>query len=466
MNDDSTSRLDAELRSWIAAAGPGAQLPPSRRLVAAHGVSPLTVQKVVSGLVAQGLVETRPGVGTFVRSARRKIPADVGWQTAALGPRPAPALTPLSALRPSEPEMICLHSGYPGSALLPGRLVRAALTRAARGAAALRRPDPSGLAELRSWFAEELGAFGGPTPTARDVIVVPGSQSGLTSILRSVVGRGRPLLIESPSYWGAILAATHLGVPLVPVPSGPAGPDPDQVAQALRSTGARAFYAQPSYANPTGAQWSPDLAERMLAVVRAHGAFLIEDDWARDFSIDTEPRPVAALDDGGHVLYVRSLTKSVSPALRVGAIIARGPVRERIQADQAAESMYVSGVLQAAALDVVVQPAWHTQLRALRRDLRARRDLLLSALAAHTPGIAVAHRPAGGLHLWGALADHIELDRLRRDCADRGVLVAPGDEWFPAEPPGRYLRLNFSGPSPERYGEAAALIQEAIAAQA
>ncbi len=100
--------------------------------------------------------------------------------------------------------------------------------------------------------------------------------------------------------------------------------------------------------------------------MRDHGAFLVEDDWAHDFGISTTPRPVAAQDDDGHVVYLRSLTKSVSPALRIAAVIARGPARERILADRGAESMYVSGVLQAAALDVVTQPAWQTHLRSVR----------------------------------------------------------------------------------------------------
>ena len=101
----------------------------------------------------------------------------------------------------------------------------------------------------------------------------------------------------------------------------------------------------------------------MLDVVRAHGAFLVEDDWAHDLGIDGASRPRAAHDEAGHVIYIRSLTKSVSPAVRVAAVIARGPVRDRILADRGAESMYVSDLLQAAALDVVTHPGWRTHLR-------------------------------------------------------------------------------------------------------
>lgn len=455
----------AALREWIADAPPGARLPSSRALSAEHGASPVTVAKAVRTLVALGLAETRPGVGTFVRLVRTPRPADHAWQTAALGAPHGRGTQVSRTQRAPGPDVIGLHSGYPDRELLPERLVRAAITRAARTDAAVHRTPVEGLTELRSWFANELAADApvGVTPaTARDVLILPGSQSGLSSIFRAVVGHGRPLLIESPTYWGAILAAAQAGVQLVPVPSGPRGPDPDDVARAFEQTGARAFYAQPTYANPTGAQWSAQRGRDVLDVVRRYGAFLIEDDWAHDLAIDTEPRPVAAHDDDGHVIYLRSLTKSVSPSLRVAAVVARGPARDRVLADRGATSMYVSGLLQAAALDVVTQPAWRSHLRGVRTQLRSRRDLLAESLREHLPEAVLDRVPAGGLNLWLRLPDGTDLDLLARECEARGVLVAPGTEWFPAEASGPYARLSFAGPGPDRFPEAARLIAESL----
>ncbi|CAM3467802.1 aminotransferase-like domain-containing protein [Isoptericola cucumis] len=466
MDDDSTGRIVAALRAWVAAAPPGARLPSSRALTAEHAASPVTVQRAVRRLADEGLVESRPGVGTFVLAPRSSWPVDLGWQTAALGAQPArvPALS--STQRGVAPDAVTLHSGYPAADLLPERLVRAALARAARTTAATTRSPATGLPELRQWFASELAqtapADTSP-PSARDVVVLSGSQSGLSSIFRALVGPGQPLLVESPTYWGAILAAAQAGVTLVPVPTGPAGPDPDDVARAFARTGARVLYAQPTYANPTGAQWSAARGRAVLDVVREHGAFLVEDDWAHDLAIDTDPHPLAAHDRDGHVIYLRSLTKSVSPALRVAALVARGPARDRIVADRAAESMYVSGLLQAAALDVVTQPAWRTHLRRhLRPALRARRDALLQALRTHAPCLHVEHVPAGGLNLWARLPDGADPARVARECEARGVVVAPGDEWFPAEPAGPYLRLNYSGPDVDRFDHAAHVVGQAV----
>ncbi|MBB4931730.1 DNA-binding transcriptional MocR family regulator [Lipingzhangella halophila] len=466
MNNDSSARIVSGLRTWIAQAPPGAKLPSNRALMAEYSASPITVQKAMRALSALGLIESRPGAGTFVRAVRTARPLDYGWQTGALRSPQAPIPALSTPMRSSLPDAIGLHAGYPGRELLPERLVRAALARAARSDAALTRSDAAGLPELQAWFANELAEatpVGVTPPAPRDVVILPGSQSGLSSTFRALVGSGHPLLMESPSYWGAILAAAQAGVHVVPVPSGPSGPDPEELAYAFEETGARAFYAQPNYANPTGAQWSPQRGEQILDTIRAHAAFLVEDDWAHDFGIDTSAQPIAAHDDAGHVVYLRSLTKSVSPSVRVAAVIARGPARERILADRGAESMYVSGLLQAAALDVVTQPGWRTHLRNLRQQLRARRDLLAGSLAEHVPHAHLDHVPRGGLNLWARLPDATDLDRLARDCETEGVMIAPGTEWFPAEPSGAFIRLNYSGPEPDRFPDAARVIGRALA---
>ncbi|MGO2745921.1 aminotransferase-like domain-containing protein [Microbacterium sp.] len=466
MTDSSSDRIAQALRTWISTAPAGAQLPSTRALAAEYEAGPVTVQQALRALAVQGLIETRPGVGAFVRSIRTVRPNDYGWQTAALGSPENRMPPPTAVLRTTPNDVIALHSGYPVRELLPERLVRSAMTRTARGDTVLTQAPAAGLPELQAWFAAELGEgtpAGLAAPGAGDVIVLPGSQAGLSTLFRTLVGTGQPMLIESPTYWGAILAAAQVGVRLIPVPSGPHGPDPDDIDRAFAQTGARAFYAQPNFANPNGAQWSPERAGAVLDIVRERGAFLIEDDWAHDFGITSSSTPLAARDDTGHVVYLRSLTKSVSPAIRVAGLVARGPARDRILADTQSQSMYVSGALQAAALDVVTQPAWRTHLRSLRQQLGSRRDLLIDALREHAPSAHLESVPAGGLNLWLRLPDDTDLVRFTRECEAQRVIVAAGDSWFPAEPPGRYVRLNYSGPNPGAFPEAAEIIGRVLA---
>ena len=135
-------------------------MPSNRSLVAEYGASPLTVQKAMRQLMGLGLIESRPGVGTFVRPGRSLSNVDYGWQTAALGSPQSRASALSATQRTTAPDAIGLHSGYPARELLPERLVRAAITRAARSDGALTRSPASGLPELQAWFAAELAAAG------------------------------------------------------------------------------------------------------------------------------------------------------------------------------------------------------------------------------------------------------------------------------------------------------------------
>lgn len=465
MYQDSSDRIVEGLIRWMESATSGAQLPSTRTLVSEYGSSPVTVQKALRKLAAKGLVESRPGVGTFVRKIRLARPLDYSWQTAAMGPRNAQPIHFASALQPTPGSAIDLRSGFPDPELLPAGLVRSAVSRAARGSAALTGPLMTGHPDLRAWFASELAAataHGKNPPTANDVVIFPGSQSGLSAAFRALVGPGEPLLMESPTYWGAILAAAQANVEVIPVPSSASGPDPADLERAFERTGARAFYAQPNYANPTSAQWSPALAQDILSITKRHGAFLIEDDWAHDFGIESTSRPVAAQDDAGHVVYLRSLTKSISPAVRVAAAIARGPVRDRLLQTAQSESIYVSGLLQAVALDIVTQPAWSTHLRNLKQQLASRRDLLVQSLHSYAEGVQIEALPKGGLNLWVRLPGGVALDAVVGELNMRGVVVVPGNELFPAEPTAPYFRLTFAGAEPGRYPEAAQIIGQVL----
>ncbi|MDF0529134.1 PLP-dependent aminotransferase family protein [Tsukamurella sp. 8F] len=465
MSDDSSTRIVADLRRWIASVPPGTRLPSSRELRQRHRAGPATVQKALHALAAQGLVESRPGVGTFTLAIRTPRTVDFGWQTTALGTagfRDGHGPTSLETIPNS---VIGMHSGYPCRELLPEKLVRAAFARATRAENLMGRPPVAGLPDLQSWFATELA---GATPdgvapvSPSDVVVIPGSQSGLVTAFRALAGAGRPILVESPTYWGAMLAARQAGVQVVPVPSGPAGPSPEAVAESLGRTGARVFYAQPTFANATGWLWPRDRADAVLDAVRAAGAFLIEDDWAHDFAIDAAPQPLASRDDAGHVVYLRSLTKSVAPATRVAGLVARGPARDRILADHGAEALYVSGILQTVALDVVTQPAWRTHLRRVTEQLRGRRDLLLEALVRHAPQARVEAVPRGGLNAWVRLPDDAVVADVVARCRADGLTVGDGGEWFPAEPAGRYVRMNYAAAEPSQLGRAAEILGAAL----
>jgi DNA-binding transcriptional MocR family regulator len=238
---------------------------------------------------------------------------------------------------------------------------------------------------------------------------------------------------------------------------------PDLLAAALRRTGARLFYCQPLFANPHGATLSPARRPAVLAEIRAAGAFLLEDDYARDLVIDGDPPPPLVADDpDGHVVHLRSLTKSAAPGLRVAAIGARGPAGARLRAARVLDDFFVSGPLQQAALDFVTSPAWPRHLRTLRAELRARRDALLDAVRRRLPSCPAPPVPRGGLHAWLTLPDGTDDVAATTAAAAQGVVVFPGRPWYAAEPDAPHLRLTFAAVPPAQLDEGVQRLARAL----
>jgi DNA-binding transcriptional MocR family regulator len=452
MIDDNTAhRVIEDVRTAARALPPGSRLPSVRELMARHRASPVTVQRAIARLAQEGLVVPRPGRGTFVaeRPAVADAP-DLSWQAVALGARrgDSEGLDELLELPP--PGAIPLSTGYLHPDLQPLAAVGAALGRAARRAGAWDRGPVAGREELRAWFARETGGGFG----AHDMVVCPGGQSALATAFRALAAPGEPVLVEAPTYIGALAAARAAGLRVVPVPTDGDGIRPALLAEAFERSGARLLYAQPTFANPHGATLSPGRRAAVLDVVATAGAFLVEDDWARDLAIDGDPPPpLAAADRHGHVVYIRSLSKSAAPGLRVAAVGARGAAGERLRSARIIDDFFVAGPLQEAALELVASPAWRRHLRALRAALRERRDALATATARDLPGLRLTSLPAGGLHLWFELPERADDLAIAARAAAGGVTVSPGRAWFGAEPPAPHLRLSFSGADPAQLAE-------------
>ncbi|WP_039994114.1 PLP-dependent aminotransferase family protein [Gordonia otitidis] len=467
MSDDSSAPIVRHLRTLADRQPAGSRLPSTRALAKQFGAGPVTVQRALAALVAEGIVETRSGEGTFVAFRRRDARRDVGWQTAALGPDRSGVPVTASTLRMVPHDTIAMHGGYPDAELLPQDSVAAAVRRVSRRADAFTRPPVAGVPELRRWFVSDLvgeSTAGGGGWRDSDVVITSGGQAALAATMRAIAAPGDAIVMESPTYWGAIAAARQAGLVIVPVPRTAGAPSAADLDSAFATSGARVFYAQPNYANPTGEQWSAQQRAEVLDVVAAHRAFVVEDDWAHDFGIDAAPRTLVSADVNGHVVYLRSLTKSMSLSIRVAAVMAHGPVRQRIESALALSDLYVSPLLQLAALDVVTRSTWRTSLQRLRRGLGARRDALLDALAAE-PSLT-ATRPPGGLHLWVRLPDvgdggvPTDSDVVAARALARGLSVVAGREWFPAEPTGPYVRLSYAAAGPDRYAEAVEILAE------
>ncbi|UUV31917.1 PLP-dependent aminotransferase family protein [Amycolatopsis roodepoortensis] len=441
MSDSSTSALVAQLRSLVRSAAAGERLPSSRELIERYRVGPGTVSRAIALLAAEGTVVTRPGSGTYVatKPAAAGEPLDTAWQTVALTDRSVDTRSLTGVLGPPPEGAILLDGGYPHRSLQATRFLSAALARAGRRPDAWDRAPAAGLAALRSVFAGPAGA------SPDDVLITAGGQSGLSMAFRAIAAPGSPVLVESPTYPGALAAARAAGLRPVPVPIDDDGVRPDLLAEAFAMTGARLFYCQPAFHNPTGTVLAAERRTRVLDVARAAGAFVLEDDFARYLSHGAAaPRPLITDDRDGTVVHLTSVTKAAAPSLRIGALIARGPVLDRMKAIRRVDDFFVSRPLQEAALELLSAPSWERHVRRLGSELRERCVKAAAALAGKCPEWTIARLPEGGLHLWVRLPPGSDANALARVARERGVVVGAGERFFATEPSGPFLRLNFA----------------------
>ncbi len=440
-------RLADALRSLAARLAPGARLPTVRELMASHGASPVTVQRAVAQLVREGRLVTRPGDGTFVAvSLDAPRHADTSWQSVALA-APQPTLHAFEQFFRIPPgDTLVLGSGYPDASLQPLGLLEKAAQRATRKPRAWSRLPVEGLDELRHWFARDVGA----DARVEQVLLVPGGQAALSTLFRTLVPFGGPLIVESPTYFGALAIARDCGLRVIPVPQDGEGIRKDLLQAALASTGARVVYLQPAFSNPSGVSLSEQRRNDVLALIRAANAFVIEDDYARDLVLEGVPPAPLYRGSDGHVIYVRSLTKSTAPSLRVGAVIASGPVLNRLKTARAIDDWFLSGLLQETALELVTSPSWLSHVRKLGAALRLRRDAAVSAIQRYFPEARLARIPNAGFALWLELPEGTDDTHFVDEALRAGVQVNAGAPWFPAEPSAPHVRISVAGAPAEQ----------------
>jgi DNA-binding transcriptional MocR family regulator len=427
---------------------PGEKLPGVRELVTEFEASAATISSALAELAALGLVRAEPGRGTFVIGADSLPEADFAWQSQALG---RVRVDPDRASRLGvygTPEHVPLSWGYLSPELQPAKELTQIASRSAKNPRSWAMSPPAGNPDLRRLIAADYRA------DPNDVLVVAGGQQALVYAMRTLAEPGATVITESPSYPGAILAAQSAGLQIASVPADRDGIRVDQLADSLERTKARVVYLQPSFANPTGAVLSDERRTRVLELAAEHGAFLIEDDWARHLAIEENtPEPLSARDPNGHVVSISTLSKPVSPSLRLGAIVARGPAGTRLTASRTADDLCVSPIVQEIALELMRSTVWNRHLKRLKVALAAQRDEMVGQIRGILPGIELTTVPRGGLHLWARLPQGSDTREICSLAYSEGVLIGDGRHFFVDEPPAPFLRFSYGAASRPQIAE-------------
>ncbi len=452
--------------------GVGARLPTVRSVAARLGTTPQTVAAAYRILSEQGLVRPRVGAGTVVLPQSGVVETDE-----APAARPAqrlPLVAPLATPSFHETYRRLLHldreavsggfaSYTPALELYPGEataLLRSLLRR--DGPRLFQMGGPEGDAGLRGAVSHLLVAAGS-TVTPKDVVITSGAQEGLALAFRALAAPGDTVVVESPTYLGALEALVTGGVRVVGVPVGPDGVDPDEVSSVVSRVGAKVFYTMPSFQNPTGHTMSLTRRRRLLAVARRHGLVLVEDAAAVDLHYDGPPPPsLLALDRDGLVVHVGTFSKTLFSGIRLGYVIARGPLLEPLLRLKYVTNVHVPLLLQRLGQAFLAGRRWRSHLARVRPAYRARRDAMLSALGRELGGRAAWTAPGGGFSLWLTLPPELDAADLFRLTFERGVSFVPGPVFFPEAVQHHTLRLCFSSAAPEQISRGVAALADAL----
>ncbi len=446
-------QIEAHLRRSISrgALPPGSRLPATRSLARDLGVNRLTVETAYAELEADGLVAGRAGSGTYVLAAppappsgRRSEPAWPAWQL------------DLASRRKAEDEeaapgrCISFATGGGDPALFPVEELRRALRSVMhrhRGAA-LEYGPAEGTAGLRSTIAQVLSSQGLPA-RAEDVLVTSGSQQALALATMLLVRPGDAVLVERPTYLVALELFRAQGLEVVTVPTDEEGMRTDQLEPLLLRHHPRLVYTIPSFQNPTGTCLPASRRRELLALAERHNVPVLEDDYVGDLRYDGRAQaPLKAWDRGGRVLYAGTFSKVLAPGLRVGFLVADGPVHAALVERKRQLDVATSNLLQRAVEAYITVGRYRMHLRRTVRLLRRRRDAMVEALGRHLPSLGFTP-PRGGLFVWGRLPAGLSSRKLLPLAREAGVDFAPGARFFPDPREGDpFLRLNFAAVDP------------------
>ncbi|MBN6186629.1 PLP-dependent aminotransferase family protein [Aneurinibacillus sp. BA2021] len=410
----------------------GFRIPAERTLARQLGVNRSTVSTAFAELAAEGLIEGRQGSGTRVINNTWTLLAAArppDWHTYVESGIHRPNLSFIQRINREEftPGMIRLGTGELAPDLFPADAMREVLSRAGGRMESLGYEEPQGLYALREEISRHVAAQGIDASPA-SVLIVSGVLQALHLVSIGLLPRGSSVLLEKPSYLHSVRVFQSAGIRLRDVKQlASAREIPALIVQGRRKADASLLYTIPSFHNPTGQVMGAEARACLLDVCEQERLPIIEDNVYGELWLDEPPpAPLKARDRHGLVLYMGSLSKTLSPGLRIGWLIGPEPVIQRL-ADIKMQTDYGSSSLsQWAAREWLASGLYDEHLVRIRQQLRERRERMTELLAAHMQGLAEWHVPAGGFYIWLRLLPELSLAALFDEALRHGMLLNPG----------------------------------------
>ena len=423
---------------------PGDRVPSIREICHRERVSKITVMQALSNLEAKSLVQARPRSGFYVRSlVRLPLP-----QLPAVSPQPRePRLSDDVARVFRDLQKlgtIALGAGTPDAALLPTGEIARCISRAARmhvskfGSYSMCDTD----LPLRREIALRL-ARTGAVVSPDEIIITHGCMDALNLSLRAVAKPGDTVLVEAPTYFGLLQMIESLGMKTLGVPASCSeGLDVTAFEKALKQHTIAACLLIPSFGNPHGANLSDERRQAIVDIARKHEVPIIENDIYGELGFEQpQPRPLKSMLGAGDVILCGSLSKSLSPAMRVGWAVA-GRHAENVRRLKWITSITTPHVTSLAAADYLKSGGFDRHLRALRKTLEIQMCKISNAIGESFPQGTALSRPRGGYFLWAELPTRIDSLKLRDAAMEKNISICPGPIFSVGGEFHHFIRLN------------------------
>ena len=417
----------------------------------ALGVSRITVKNAYAELESDGLIAAREGSGTIVlpglqtafpTASQQQWPL---WQEDFL-PEGLDEGTPLGMN--SQHTGIISFTGVGDPREYPVIAFRKAMQDVLRreGLTALSYDMfQGGYFPLRETITHLLGSQGIRT-TPEQVLITAGSQQALALICQVLLRPGDAVLVEQPTYNFALALFRAMQLKIIPAALDEYGLCIDKLEPLLQQMHPKLIYTIPNFQNPSGVCMSASRRRALLTLADRYNIPICEDDFVGDLRYDGRSKPaLKALDPGGRVIYIGTFSKMLMPGLRVGYLLADGPILHALQNRKTVSDLTTSPLLQHVVHEFVNVGRYQAYLRRSCRMYRRRRDALVQALRryfGHELGFVI---PQGGLFLWLKLPGGVSATKLLSAAVREGVEFAPGTRFFVQPHDGEpYLRLNFA----------------------
>ena len=373
----------------------------------------------------------------------------------------------------SQPDVISFAGGMPAPEVFPTEKFKEAcdVVLTEMGDNALQYGTTEGYQPLREMIAKNATKYGIQI-SADNVMITSGSQQALDLLGRIFINRGDRVLVESPTYLGAIQAWNAYGVKYVTIPSDQNGMRTDLLESRLRM-GIKFIYVLPNFQNPTGVTLSRERRKQLIEIADAYGVPIVEDDPYGQLRFEGEHLPpVVVLDDemrakevpiySGNVIYTSTFSKILAPGLRLAWVVAPCEVIKKLVQSKQGADLHTSTFNQYLAYEVANTQWMKSHIKIIRSTYKKRRDTMLSALEKYMPEGVHWTQPKGGLFLWVTLPEGMDANIIFKSAVESRVAFVPGTSFHPLGGGENTMRLNFSNSKPEMIEEGIKRLAEVI----